>query len=104
MNEVNDGNFETEILKSEIPALVDFWAPWCGPCKLIAPVIEQLATQYAGKVKIVKMNVDEAPATPAKYNVRGIPTVIMFKNGEEADKIVGAVTRAKFEEMINKHL
>jgi thioredoxin 1 len=71
---------------------------------MIGPIIEQLATQYGDKVKIVKMNVDEAPATPAKYNVRGIPTVILFKGGREADKIVGAVTKAKFEEMINRHL
>jgi len=104
MIEVNDGNFENEILHSDVPALVDFWAPWCGPCKMIGPIIEQLATQYGDKVKIVKMNVDEAPATPAKYNVRGIPTVILFKGGREADKIVGAVTKAKFEEMINRHL
>ena len=99
-----DGNFEAEILKSDIPAMVDFWAPWCGPCHVIAPVIEELAKEYAGKVKVAKMNVDENPATPPRYGIRGIPTVILFKNGQVFDQIVGAVPRSKVEEMIKKAL
>ena len=99
-----DGNFEPEILKSEIPTVVDFWAPWCGPCQVIAPVIEELAKEYAGKVKVAKMNVDENPATPSRYGIRGIPSVIIFKNGEVFDQIVGAVPKSKVEEMMKKTL
>jgi thioredoxin 1 len=99
-----DGNFEPEILKSEIPAVVDFWAPWCGPCQVIAPVIEELAKEYAGKVKVAKMNVDENPATPSRYGIRGIPTVILFKEGQVLDQIVGAVSKSRVEEMIKKAL
>jgi len=99
-----DGNFEPEILKSDIPVMVDFWAPWCGPCHIIAPVIEELAKEYAGKVKVAKMNVDENPATPSRYGIRGIPTVILFKDGQIFDQIVGAVPKAKVEDMIKKAL
>jgi thioredoxin 1 len=99
-----DGNFEPQILKSDIPAMVDFWAPWCGPCQVIAPVIEELAKEYAGRVKIAKMNVDENPATPSRYGIRGIPTVILFKDGQVFDQIVGAVSKSKVEDMIKKAL
>jgi thioredoxin 1 len=99
-----DGNFEPEILKSDVPAMVDFWAPWCGPCKVIAPVIEELAKEYAGRVKVAKMNVDENPATPSRYGIRGIPTVILFKGGQIFDQIVGAVPKSTVEEMIKKAL
>jgi thioredoxin 1 len=99
-----DANFEAEILKSDIPTMVDFWAPWCGPCHVIAPVIEELAKEYAGKVKVAKMNVDENPATAPRYGIRGIPTVILFKDGQVFDQIVGAVPRSKVEEMIKKAL
>ena len=110
-----DGNFEPEILKSDVPAMVDFWAPWCGPCKVIAPVIEELAKEYAGRVKVAKMNVDENPATPSRfkatrcgvwdrYGIRGIPTVIIFKDGQVFDQIVGAVSKSKVEDMIKKAL
>ncbi len=99
-----DGNFEPEILKSDLPAMVDFWAPWCGPCQVIAPVIEEFAKEYAGKLKVAKMNVDENPATPSRYGIRGIPTVIIFKDGEIFDQIVGAVSKSKMEDMIKKAL
>ncbi|NLH46965.1 MAG: thioredoxin [Myxococcales bacterium] len=104
MLEVTDGTFEAEILQSEIPALVDFWAPWCSPCKMVGPIIEQLSTEFAGQVKIAKMNVDQAPMTPTRYGIRGIPTVILFKGGQEVDKIVGAVPKNKFVDLIKKHL
>ena len=99
-----DGNFDPEILKSDVPAMVDFWAPWCGPCKVIAPVIEELAKEYAGRLKVAKMNVDENPATPSRYGIRGIPTVIIFKDGQVFDQIVGAVSKSKVEDMIKKAL
>lgn len=99
-----DGNFEPEILKSDVPAMVDFWAPWCGPCHVIAPVIEELAKEYAGRLKVAKMNVDENPSTPSRYGIRGIPTVIIFKDGQVFDQIVGAVSKSKVEGMIKKAL
>ncbi len=99
-----DGNFEPEILKSDIPVMVDFWAPWCGPCHVIAPVIEELAKEYAGKVKVAKMNVEENPTTSSRYGIRGIPTVILFKDGQIFDQIVGAVPKSKVEDMIKKAL
>lgn len=99
-----DGNFEPEILKSDLPAMVDFWAPWCGPCQVIAPVIEEFAKEYAGRLKVAKMNVDENPATPSRYGIRGIPTVMIFKEGQVFDQIVGAVSKSKMEEMIKKVL
>jgi thioredoxin 1 len=91
-NAVTDANFEQEVLKSSEPVLVDFWAEWCGPCKAIAPVLDELSTELEGKVKIVKLNVDENPATMTQYGVRSIPTMILFKNGEAADMKVGAGT------------
>lgn len=104
MLEVNDANFEEEIMQHEGLTLVDFWAPWCGPCRMVGPIIEQVAAEFEGKVKVAKVNVDEAPAAPNRFGVRGIPTVILFKGGEEVDKIVGAVPKAKFVEMINRHM
>ncbi|OKY76150.1 MAG: thioredoxin [Desulfobulbaceae bacterium DB1] len=99
---VTDADFAQQILKSDIPALVDFWAPWCGPCKAIGPMINELAGEYAGKVKIVKMNVDENPETPGKYGIRAIPTLIFFKNGEVADQITGAVGKTQMMAMLDK--
>ncbi len=102
--QATDENFELEILKSDIPVMVDFWAPWCGPCYIIAPAVEELAKEYTGKVKVAKMNVDENPATPSRYGIRGIPTVILFKGGQIFDQIVGAVPKSKVEDMIKKAL
>src|SRR4051812_33046277 len=86
---VTDSSFSSDVLGSQVPTLVDFWAEWCGPCKAIAPKLEEIATELAGKVNIVKLNVDENPDTPAKYGIRGIPTLILFKAGKEVDQIVG---------------
>jgi thioredoxin 1 len=102
--EVNDGSFESEVLKADKPVLVDFWAPWCGPCKAIAPVIEELAAAFGGKIKFTKFNVDESPITPGKYGIRAIPTLIFFKEGKVADQITGMVAKSKLEESINKVL
>ncbi|MBI5683325.1 MAG: thioredoxin TrxA [Deltaproteobacteria bacterium] len=101
---VSDSNFEAEILKSDMPALVDFWATWCAPCRAIAPIVEEMAETYAGKIKVAKMNVDDNPATPGKYGVRGIPTLILFKNGQVVDQVVGAVPKTQIKSLIDKVL
>ena len=101
---VTTNNFENEVLKSNTPVLVDFWAAWCGPCRMVAPVIDQLAEQYSGKVKVVKLNVDENPVIAEKYQIMSIPTVYLFKNGSKAEELVGARPKQNFEEMINKHI
>ncbi|SCP96413.1 thioredoxin [Anaerobium acetethylicum] len=93
----NDGNFNDEVLKSDIPVLVDFYADWCGPCKMMAPVVEKIAEKYAGKVKVGKLNVDASPASAAKYKVMSIPTFLVFKNGEVTGTLVGAVSQAALE-------
>jgi thioredoxin 1 len=102
--DVTDATFEQEILKSDTPALIDFWAEWCAPCRQIAPIVKDLAASYAGKVKIVKMNIDENPGTPGRYGVRAIPTVLAFKNGTVVGQITGARPKSAFEEMIQKLL
>jgi len=104
LKDINDSSFESEVLKSATPVLVDFWAPWCGPCKSIAPVLDELATEFAGKLRIVKVNVDENPQTPTKYGVRGIPNLIIFKGGQVVEQIVGAVPKDQLSVAINKIL
>jgi thioredoxin len=101
---VNDRNFEQEVLKSEIPVLVDFWAPWCGPCLMVGPTVEEIAKDYEGKVKVCKLNVDEAPKTASKYGVMSIPTITIFKHGETIDKILGALPKGDIEKFINHNM
>ncbi len=100
--EVTDQSFESEVLQSDVPALVDFWAEWCAPCRQIAPIIQELAGTYGDRVKIVKMNVDESPETPGKYGVRAIPTVLAFQGGQVVGQLQGARPKAAFDEMIQK--
>ena len=101
---VNDKNFASEVLNSDLPVLVDFWATWCGPCRSISPNVEELAKEFIGKVKVTKLNIDESPATPSQYGVRGIPTLILFKSGKIVDQIVGAVPKARLKALIEKVL
>ena len=101
---VTDASFENDVLKSSEPVLIDFWATWCGPCRAIAPVVEQLAGEYAGKVKVAKVNIDENPKVPTQYDVRSIPTLLMFKGGKVVGQIVGAVPKPKIEELLKKAL
>jgi|SRR4030043_1744996 len=101
---VNDKNFTAEVLGSDLPVLVDFWATWCGPCRSISPIIEELAKEFSGRIRVTKLNVDENPATPGQYGVRGIPTLILFKDGKILDQIVGSVPKARLKAMIEKAL
>jgi thioredoxin 1 len=99
---LKDSTFQTEVLKSDVPVLVDFWAVWCGPCKAIAPMVDELAAQYKGKVKIAKMDVDHEQQTPQQFGIRSIPTLLVFKGGRVVDTIIGAVPKSKIEESLKK--
>lgn len=102
VKKIEDANFQKEVLESDVPVLVDYYADWCGPCKMAAPIIEELAEEYEGKVKIGKLDVDQNQQTAAKYGVMSIPTVVMFKDGEEVDRLVGFRGREGYESMIEK--
>ncbi|MEA3346478.1 MAG: thioredoxin [Candidatus Auribacterota bacterium] len=101
---VTDANFKQEVLESDIPVLVDFWAEWCGPCHIIAPIVKTIATEYEGKLKVCKVNVDEAPGTASEYNIMSIPTLAIFKDGEIVDKVIGVVPKAQLEAAIKPHI
>lgn len=101
---IADTTFESEVISSALPTLVDFWAPWCGPCKAIAPVLEDIAEKYAGKLKVVKLDIDQNPATPPKLGVRGIPTLILFKNGQVEATHVGALSKTELTQFIDSHI
>ncbi len=102
--DVSDGNFEADVLKSDKPVLVDFWAAWCAPCRMLAPTVEAVAEKYAGSASVVKLNVDENPSTSQRYGIKGIPTLILFKNGKEEERVVGATSKEAISRMIEKHV
>ena len=102
--EINDSNFKSEVTDSAMPVLVDFWAPWCGPCRMIAPILEELAKEYDGKVKVVKINVDDSPNTAGEYGIRSIPTLILFKDGKVFEQTVGAQSKKNLKQLVDKSL
>ena len=101
---VSDDSFEQEVLQSEKPVLIDYWAEWCGPCKMIAPVLDEVASEYADRIRVAKLNIDENPATPPKYGIRGIPTLMLFKNGEVEATKVGAVSKAQLPAFLDENI
>ena len=100
----SDSDFDNDVLKADVPVLVDYWAEWCGPCKMIAPILDAIADDYKDRLRIVKLNIDENPQTPPKYNIRGIPTLLLFRNGSVAAQQVGAVSKAQLEAFLNANL
>ena len=101
---VTDSSFKNDVLESEVPVLVDFWAPWCGPCRMVAPVVEEIAEQYDGQVKVVKLNTDENPQVASQYGIRSIPTLMIFKDGQRVDMVVGAVPKTTLANTLEKYL
>ncbi len=104
ISHITDGTFDEEVLKDDVPVLADFWAQWCGPCRTIAPVLEEIAQEYDGQLKIAKINVDENPETPARFGIQGIPTLILFKDGEPVERLVGAMPKDRLLSHIRPHL
>jgi len=104
VNEVSDQKFESEVMNAPVPVMVDFWATWCAPCRMLAPVVETIAEQYKGRVKVLKMNVDDNPATPGKYNIRSIPTLLFFKDGVVKEQIVGNTSPGTIVKMLDNHV
>ncbi|WP_071517168.1 thioredoxin [Geitlerinema sp. PCC 9228] len=102
--QVTDATFKSEVLESEVPVLVDFWAPWCGPCRMVAPVVDEIAQQYDGKIKVVKVNTDESPNVASQYGIRSIPTLMVFKDGQKVDMVVGAVPKTTLANTLEKYL
>jgi thioredoxin 1 len=102
--QVTDATFKQEVLESELPVLVDFWAPWCGPCRMVAPVVDEIADQYTGKLKVVKVNTDENPQVASQYGIRSIPTLMIFKGGEKKDTVVGAVPKTTLSTTVEKYI
>ncbi len=104
VSDVTDATFEVEVLKADKPVLVDFWAPWCGPCRAIAPVVEEIATEFSGKLKVLKLNTDENPKTAQSYRISGIPSLMVFKNGQPVEQVVGAVPKSTLVSAVQKHV
>ena len=104
VGDVTDVTFEAEVLKSSIPVLVDFWAPWCGPCRAVAPVVDEIANEYKGKLKVLKLNTDENPKTAQSYRISGIPSLMVFKNGQPGEQVVGAVPKSTLASAVEKHV
>lgn len=104
VRETNDSSFEQDVLQSERPVLVDFWAEWCAPCKALTPAVEAVAEKYAERARVVKMNIDENPSVPQRYGIRGLPTLILFKEGREAERVVGAISKDVISRIIDKHI
>ena len=102
--ELSDASFESDVINSEVPVLVDFWAPWCGPCRAVAPIVEEISEAYDGKIKVGKLNVDENPSTTMKFGIRSIPTLLVFKGGEAVEQIIGAVPKGEIEKAVDKAL